>query len=105
MAGWATPEPVTITVDLKQAYTPVKLSLWFCDTLPVVTVEGSTDGTTWRALGSADGQQAGVDVYDLHIPLDQTGPCRYIRITLAAREPAQPMTLVEMEVWGRDTGR
>lgn len=105
MSGWATPEPVTITVDLKQAYTPVKLSLWFCDTLSVVTVEGGTDGTTWRALGSADGQQAGVDVYDLHIPLDQTGPCRYIRITLAAREPAQPMTLVEMEVWGRDTGR
>lgn len=105
MAGWAAPEPVAITLDLKQAYTPMKLSLWFCDTLPAVTVEGSVDGTTWRVLGSAGGQQAGVDVYDLHIPLDEAAPCRYIRITLAARGPAQPITLVEVEVWGRDTGR
>ena len=105
MAGWATPEPVAITVDLKQVFTPVKLSLWFCDTLPGVTVEGSSDGATWRALGSADGQQAGVDVYDLHIPLEGAAQCRYVRASLAAREPAQPMTLVEIEVWGRDTGR
>ena len=71
------------------------------DTLPGVTVEGSSDGATWRPLGSADGQQAGVDVYDLHIDLDGSTACRYIRASFAAREPAQPMTLVEVEVWGR----
>ena len=102
MAGWARlnlwPSPWT-----QQAFTPVKVSLWFCDTLPGVTVECSSDGATWRPLGSANGQQAGDDVYDLHIPLDGAAPCRYVRARLAAREPAQPMTLVEVEVWGRDT--
>jgi hypothetical protein len=100
MAGWEATEPVAIAIDLQQAHTPVKLSLWFCDTLPAVTVEGSNDAVAWHPLGSAEGQNAGDDVHDLHIPLADTTQYRYIRATFAAREPGQEMTLAEMEVWG-----
>ena len=102
MVGWQDTERCSITFDLQEAWTPLELKLWFCDTVPEVTVEGSRDGAKWRPLGEASGQYAGEDVFDLAIPLAQGSPCRYVRIWFAEREVGQKLSLVEVEIWADD---
>jgi hypothetical protein len=96
MVSWAKIEPVSVTFDLRQPWKATQFKLWFGDTLPQVTVEGSLDGEKWRAVGEV----AGEDVYDLTIALNQKTACRYLRASFAARKTGQKLTLVEAEVWG-----
>ena len=102
--SWSRPEPVSVTLDLTRTWDPLRVKLWFCDTLPDITVEGSLTGKTWRPLGRANGLQAGADVYDISVPL-RGAPCRYVRITFAARPAGQRLTLVETEIWGQTRKR
>jgi len=99
--SWSTPDPVSLTFDLTRPWTPLRVKLWFCDTLPDLTVEGSADARTWRPLGRAKGLPAGDDVHDLNIPL-QGEPGRYVRINFGQRPERRKMTLVEVEVWGEE---
>ena len=99
MVGWAMPDPVSITFDLKQPRPLLQFKLWFNDTMPAVTVEGSTYGRQWRPLGKAVGQEAGPDTYDMVIFLNKELPSRYLRATFAARRPGQKLSIVEAEVW------
>ncbi|MBC8443228.1 beta-galactosidase trimerization domain-containing protein, partial [PVC group bacterium] len=98
--SWSTPEPLSVTLDLQRAWDPLCAKLWFCDMLPDLTVDGSTDGETWHSQGRAKGSQAGADVCDLTIALEGA-PCRYVRVNFGPRPPRQKMTLVEVEVWGK----
>ena len=101
---WSTPGPLSVTFDLQRAWDPLSVKVWFCDTLPDLTVEGSLDGKTWQGLGQVKGLEAGDDVYDLSTPL-RGGPCRYVRVNLGRRPAHQKMTLAEMEVWGKEPRR
>lgn len=100
--SWAKTDPVSVTFDLRQPWKLNRLRLWFRDTLSALTVEGSVDGQQWRPLGQATGQEAGLDVYDLVVPLDQKAASRFVRVNFAARQPEQKLTLVETEVWAAD---
>jgi len=99
MVSWTRTEPVEISFDLRQSRKPVELRLWFCDSLPALTVEGSVEGKEWKRLGEAPAQEAGPDVHDAHIALSGA-PCRYVRVRLAARQDGHRLSLVEVEVWG-----
>lgn len=103
LVQWVEPSPVSITFDLRTAWTPLRLKLWFCDTLPPLAVEGSVDGTRWQELSRANGQHAGSDVFDLVLDFRNRPPCRYLRLSLDARREGDILTLVEVEIWGRDT--
>jgi len=87
---------------MRQPWKLLQFKLWFRDTLPAVTVEGSADGQTWRLLGRGSGEEAGADVRDLTITLDPKTASRFVRVTFAARQPDQKLTLVETEVWAAD---
>jgi len=100
MVGWEITDAVSVTFDLQKPWTPLEVKLWFCDTMPAVTVEGSRDGQQWQPLGSAPPDEAGEDVYDMVIPLDQALACRHLRVNFATRQAGQKLTLVEVEVWG-----
>lgn len=102
LLSWAQTDPIAITFDLRQAWKLLRLKLWFRDTMPEVTIEGSNDGQQWLALGVADPDEAGADVKELVVSLDQTTPCRYLRASFAARRPDQKLTIVEAEVWGTE---
>ena len=102
MVGWSRTDPVSIVFDLKQPRPLLQLKLWFNDTMPAVTAEGSTDGQQWQPLGTAVGQEAGADTYDLVISLNNELPSRYLRATFAARRPGQKLSIVETEVWAED---
>jgi hypothetical protein len=101
MLSWDASEAVTITFDLRQARTLRELRLWYCDVLPGVEVSGSADGQSWRKLGEAQGQVAGEDVLELHVPLAAGAPGRYVRVTIPARQAGEKLSLVEAEVWGQ----
>ncbi len=100
MVSWETTQPVTIAFDLRRPYPLREFRLWFCDSLPDVTLAASADGREWHAAGGAEGREAGEDVLDVAVPLAAPGPCRHLRVTFAARAPGQRLTLVEAEVWG-----
>ncbi len=100
MVSWARPEPVSIIFDLRAPRPLRQFKLWFCDKLPAVTVEGSSDGTQWQRLGSAEEVTAGADVYDLVIDLDSGQPSRYLRASFAERKLGEKLSLIEVEVWG-----
>ena len=128
MVSWAKPDPVSIVFDLREPRPLVQFKLWFRDTMPSVTVEGSNDGKLWHALGRAADEVygdpptatrvvysrppdhraqartllAGEDVYDMVIALDKATPSRYLRATFAARKPDQKLSIVETEIWGAD---
>jgi hypothetical protein len=102
VVSWAQTAPVTITFDLRQPWKLLQFKLWFRDSLPALTIEGSADGTKWRPLGQAGAQEAGADVKDLVVSLDPKTTSRYLRATFAARQAGQSMTLVEAEVWAGD---
>ncbi len=102
LVSWAQTDPVTVTFDLRQPWKLLQLKLWFRDSLPAVTVEGSADGQKWLPLGAAKAEAAGADVKDVVVAFNQKTPCRYLRATFAARQPDQKLTLVEAEVWGAD---
>ncbi|MCE5236901.1 beta-galactosidase trimerization domain-containing protein [bacterium] len=102
VVSWAKPDPVAVTFDLRQPWRLLQFKLWFRDTLPAVTVEGSADGQQWRLLGRGRGEEAGADVRDLTIALDPKTASRFVRVTFAARQPDQKLTLVETEVWAAD---
>ena len=101
MVGWSksTTDAVSVTFDLKQSRSLIQFKLWFMDTMPAVTVEGSTDGRQWQTLGNAAGQKAGADTYDMVILLNRELPSRYLRATFAARKPGEKLSIVEAEVW------
>jgi len=88
--------------------------------MPAVTVEGSIGGEQWHPLGRATGislssatgevysrpphhemtaGNAGDDVYDMVIPLDENVSSRFVRVNFAAREKDQRLSLVETEIW------
>ena len=100
MVGWSRTEPVSIIFDLKQPKPLIQFRLWFNDTLPAVTVDGSRDGKSWKLLGQTKGQAAGDDTYDMVVSLNKEVPCRYLRANFAARRPGQKLSIVEAEVWG-----
>ena len=99
MISWGATETVSITFDLQAARKLLELKLWFRDTLPAVTVEGSTDGRQWRKLGQAEGVAAGADIHDLLIGLPGRQANRYLRANFAARQPGEKLSLIEAEVW------
>ena len=102
IVSWAKTDPVAVTFDLRQPWKPLQFKVWFRDTLPALTVEGSADGQKWRPLGRSAGQEAGADVHDLVVPLEQKSASRFVRVNFAARQPDQKLTLVEAELWGAD---
>jgi hypothetical protein len=102
MVAWAQPDPVAVIFDLRQAWFPIAVRIWFCESLPALTVAGSADGTQWHTLGRAVPEEAGADVRDLDIALTGQPASRYIRVNLGARQPGQRLGLVEVEVWGKD---
>lgn len=120
MVSWARPDPVSVVFDLRESRPLLQLALWFRDAMPAVTVEGSIGGEQWHPLGMATGLSlssatgevysrpphhevtagnAGDDVYDMVIPLDEDVSCRFVRVNFEARQQDQKLSLVEIEVW------
>jgi len=105
MAGWSKTDPVAVTFDLQKVWKPIALKLWFTETMPGFTVEGSADGKAWRRLGDHVGLNAGKDVYDLKVPLSVKTNCQYVRVNFAERKKGKQLALVEAEIWGGKTGK
>ncbi|MHB8996445.1 MAG: sugar-binding protein [Armatimonadota bacterium] len=100
MVSWKQTAPVSITYDLRQPWALRALKLWFTDTMPDLTVEGSVDRQEWVSLGKHVGKQAGADVYDMEVPLQQSKPSRYVRVNFAERNGTSRLSLIETELWG-----
>ena len=100
MAGWSALGPVSVTFDVQQEWRLRALRLWVTETMPPLTVEGSTDGRTWLPLGRHDGLNAGEDVHDLEVPFIAETGCRYVRVNFAERARGKRLALVEAEIWG-----
>lgn len=101
MVSWETTEPVAVTFNLGEERTLSEFRLWYCDSAPRVTLDGSPDGAQWAPLGQFTGEAAGQDVLRLCAPLEGARRARYLRATFLGREPSEALTLVEAEVWGR----
>ena len=104
MVGWARPDPVSILFDLQESQPLIQFKLWFCDTMPDITIEGSHDEKTWKPLGKADGLRArDGDVHDMVIELEGNTVSRYLRANFSKRPRREKLSLVEVEIWAEDT--
>jgi len=104
MVGWARPDPVSILFDLQEPRPLIQFKLWFCDTMPDITIEGSHDEKTWKPLGKADGVRArDGDVHDMVIELEGNIVSRYLRANFSKRPRREKLSLVEVEIWAKDT--
>ena len=127
MVSWTRTDPVAIDIDIREARIPMELRLWYRDSMPTVTVEGSDDGDRWRPLDAdgvgADGDEQAADVvysrpphhvadaaeavetgdvYDFVIEFDAADAYRYVRANFAERRPGTRLSIVEMELWCKD---
>jgi hypothetical protein len=68
-------------------------------------VQGSVDGKNWNRLANGrkqsyikpgDGLE---DILDVTLNLTHVGNVRYVRLSFGARDPGNPLTLSECEVW------
>jgi hypothetical protein len=107
VVSWKTEKATSITFDLLTDRDVSRVALWYSGQFPGVKIEGSSDGKTWTQLGDAKKQPlvklpAGYeDILDTSIELRVGVPSRYVRITFAARDAGQTLTLAECEIWGR----
>lgn len=98
--SWKDTASVTVTYDLQQSVKPGAVQFWFNDTMPAFEVQGSKDQKTWQSLGSnSQIVEAGADVKDISVSLDDKSAYQYMRVIFAARNEGQTLSLVESEVW------
>lgn len=103
VVSWKTEKPVDITFDLLTPRSVTRLNLWYSGQLPSIRVEGSVDGQTWTTLADSTKKpmmNPADDVLDIALSLANGSKARYVRLSLGDRDPGNPMTLVECEVWG-----
>jgi len=100
IVSWKDSAPASITFDLKKTYTLDHLVLFYSGASPALQTECSIDGKTWIAQSSLAAKPATADVLNVEMPLH--GNYRYVRLTIAARQPDQEFKLSEVEIWGGD---
>jgi len=99
IASWKTISPVSVTFDFNQPQPIDRVHLWYSDQLPALAVEGSVDGQNWVHLADFAKQPPTQDVLD--VELKCAGKCRLVRLSFGERDPGQPMTIAEVEVWSK----
>jgi hypothetical protein len=105
---WKSTKPVDVTFDLLQPRYISRVNFWYSGQLPNVKVLGSTDGKNWKELAGCakqtyvkpDGVTALEDVLDISMSVSGHPKARYIKLSFAARDAGNPLTLAECEIWG-----
>lgn len=102
IVSWNDSQPADIIFDLKKSFNLNRLKLFYSGQLPSVTVAVSNDKINWQTISSSSKEDFTEDVLDK--AYDLKGGYRYVKISFAERDEGKKIELVEVEIWGEESG-